>query len=350
MNRKYLLPLLLLIQIIGLKLLTFFSEFIEKNYSNGIYPIISKFSRTCLGWIPFSFGDILYGILIVWTFSWFYKNRKDRWKNKIVSVLGFVSVVYFMFHVLWAFNYYRVPLFEKMKIKREYSEGQLLDFTKKLILKTNEIQFQITNDTTKKVTTVYTQNQIFDKSILAYEKLSKEYSFFTYGVPSQKESLFSYPLTYMGFGGYLNPFTNEAQVNDMIPMYNFPSTACHEMAHQMGYASESECNFISFLTATKDEDLYLKYSGYSYALRYCLFNWEVRNPKMFKKCLKTINPGILKNYQESEDFWTSHQTFIDTGFKIFYDNFLKLNQQKEGLESYSKFVDLMVNYYQNRNL
>ena len=154
----------------------------------------------------------------------------------------------------------------------------------------------------------------------------------------------------MGFGGYLNPFTNEAQVNDMIPMYNFPSTACHEMAHQMGYASESECNFISFLTATKDEDLYLKYSGYSYALRYCLFNWEVRNPKMFKKLLKTINPGILKNYQESEDFWTSHQTFIETGFKIFYDNFLKLNQQKEGLESYSKFVDLMVNYYQNRNL
>jgi hypothetical protein len=349
LKQKYILPLLLILQIIGLKLLTFFPEFIEKNYSNGIYPIISKFSRICLGWIPFSIGDVLYGILIVWTIYWFYKNRKENWKNKTLSVLSCVSVAYFVFHVLWAFNYYRVPLFEKMNIKREYSDEQLLDFTKKLIVKTNEIQFQITNDTAKKVTTLYTQNQIFDKSIVAYDKLSKQYSFFKYNVPSQKKSLFSYPLTYMGFGGYLNPFTNESQVNYMIPMYNFPSTACHEMAHQMGYASESECNFISFLTSTKEDDLYFKYSGYSYALRYCLFNWEVRNPKTFEKLIKSINPGVLKNYQESQDFWESHQTFIDTGFKIFYDNFLKLNQQKDGLESYSKFVDLMVNYYKTNN-
>jgi capsule polysaccharide export protein KpsC/LpsZ len=41
---------------------------------------------------------------------------------------------------------------------------------------------------------------------------------------SVKKSLLSLPLTYMGFAGYLNPFTNEAQVNDKIPMYNFPTT------------------------------------------------------------------------------------------------------------------------------
>lgn len=350
MNKKYILPLFLLIQIIGLKLLTFFPEFIEKNYSNGIYPLISKFSRTCLGWIPFSIGDILYGILILWIVFWLYKNRKVNWKIKSLSVLGFISVAYFVFHVLWAFNYYRVPLFEKMTIQKEYSDAQLLDFTKKLIAKTNEIQFQITKDTAKKVVSIYTQNQIFTHSITAYDELSQQYSFFTYGVPSQKKSLFSYPLTYMGFGGYLNPFTNEAQVNAMIPMYNFPSIACHEMAHQMGYASESECNFISFLASTSNEDLYFNYSGYSFALRYCLSNWEIRNPNVLKKLLKTIHPGVLKNYHESQIFWESHQTFIETGFKIFYDNFLKLNQQKDGLDSYSKFVDLMVNYYGNRNL
>ena len=112
----------------------------------------------------------------------------------------------------------------------------------------------------------------------------------------------------------------------------------------------SQCNFISFLSSTNQEDLYFKYSGYSYALHYCLFNWEIRNPKIFEKLLKTINPGVLKNYQESQDFWESHQTFIETGFKIFYDNFLKLNQQKDGLEGYSKFVNLMVNYYEKREL
>jgi hypothetical protein len=29
-------------------------------------------------------------------------------------------------------------------------------------------------------------------------------------------------------------------------------------------------------------------------------------------------------------------------FKTFYDNFLKLNKQKDGLEGYNKFVGLMI--------
>ena len=350
MNKKYFLPVFLIFQIIFLKILSFFPELVESYYSNGLYPYISKFSRSILGWIPFSVGDILYGILIIYGIYWLFKNWKMNWKLKILSVLSVLSVVYFLFHFLWAFNYHRVPLFEKMTIKTEYSDAQLLSFTKKIIAKTNQIQFEITKDTAKKISNPFTQNQIFEKSLAGYENLSQEYSFFIYNKPSIKKSLFSYPLTYMGFGGYLNPFTNEAQVNSMIPKYGFPITACHEMAHQMGFASESECNFIGFLAVTKNNDLYFKYSGYSYALRYCLSNWEVRNPKILKQLLKTIHPGILKNYQESEDFWQSHQTFIETGFKIFYDNFLKLNQQKDGLESYSKFVDLMVNYYEDKEL
>jgi hypothetical protein len=70
----------------------------------------------------------------------------------------------------------------------------------------------------------------------------------------------------MGFSGYL--FT-EAQVNYIGPMYSFPMTTNHEMAHQMGFASETECNFIGFLASIK-MIIYIQYSGYSYALRYCL--------------------------------------------------------------------------------
>jgi hypothetical protein len=152
----------------------------------------------------------------------------------------------------------------------------------------------------------------------------------------------------MGFGGYLNPFTNEAQINELLPMYNFPSTTCHEMAHQIGFASESECNFIGFLAAIKNDDLYFQYSGYSNALHYSLYNLMAKNPDIAIKLLKTVNKGILKNYQESEDFNKQYDTFIDKGFSVFYDNFLKSNNQKDGILSYNKFVDLMVNYFKNK--
>jgi hypothetical protein len=182
-------------------------------------------------------------------------------------------------------------------------------------------------------------------SLNGYKNLSAEYPYFSYSKLSTKKSLFSLPLTYMGFGGYLNPFTNEAQVNYLGPMYSFPMTTNHEMAHQMGFASESECNFIGFLASIKNEDLYIQYSGYSMALRYCLGNWQARDEAIFKQLLKTVNTGILKNYKESEDFWKQYDTVIDKGFHAFYDQFLKINQQKDGLESYNKYVNLMVNYY-----
>ena len=123
-----------------------------------------------------------------------------------------------------------------------------------------------------------------------YSNLGKEYDFFKYEEPSIKKSLISLPLTYMGFGGYLNPFTNEAQVNDKLPMYNFPFTVCHEMAHQIGYASESEANFIGFLSTIKNKDLYFQYAGYSYALKYCLRNWRIQDEKIFEE-LEGHTPG-----------------------------------------------------------
>lgn len=352
MHRKYILPLFLLFQILFLKIIAFFPEFVEEFYSNGLFVIISKISRVTLGKIPFSVGDIIYGIVIIYVLKSIWNSRKS-WRfekrNTALKILSVLSVAYFLFHILWAMNYYRQPLFEKMKIERDYTDADLLIFTKKLIIKTNEIQTQITKNDNLKVVFPYSQRQVFEMNLNGYKTLSNQYICFEYTNPSVKKSLFSLPLTYMGFGGYLNPFTNEAQVNYLIPMYNFPTATCHEMAHQMGFASESECNFIGFLASVKNDDLYFKYSGYSFALRYCLGNWQIRNEKVFDELVKTVHPGILKNYKESEDFWRQYDTFIDKGLHFFYDNFLKLNQQKEGMESYSKLVNLMVGYYKEKD-
>ena len=351
-KRKYIIPFFLLFQIFFIKIIVFFPEFVERYYSNGLYTIISKLERITLGKIPFSVGDIIYGIVIIYILKSIWETRKTwetQWKNNLIKVLSVLSIAYFLFHFFWALNYYRQPLFEKMAIERDYTDADLLLFTKKLITKTNEIQTQITKNDSLKVVFPYSQEQVFKMNLNGYKTLSNQYSFFKYTNPSIKKSLFSLPLTYMGFGGYLNPFTNEAQVNYLGPMYSFPITTNHEMAHQMGFASESECNFIGFLASVKNENLYYQYSGYSFALRYCLGNWQIRDEKVFDQLLKTVHPGILKNYQESEDFWKQYDTFIDKGFRIFYDNFLKFNQQKDGMESYNKFVNLMVNYYKEKD-
>jgi len=352
-KRSYILPLFLIVQIVFLKVLVYFPEIVEQWYSNGLYIIISNCSRTLLGKISFSIGDILYGIVIAYILIQIWKNRKTwklRWKDNLLKVTSFISVVYFLFHVLWAFNYYRVPLFEKMTIQRDYTDADLIAFTEKLIVKTNAIQLEINKNKNLKVINPYTQDTIFKMSQNGYDNLAKEYPFYNYEIPSKKKSLLSLPLTYMGFAGYLNPFTNEAQVNDKLPMVSFPNVVCHEMAHQIGYASESECNFIGFLAGIKNKDLYFQYSAYSNALRYCMTNIGMKNEAKFKVLKSKINPGILANFKESDLFWKQFDTFIDKGFHTFYDQFLKMNQQKDGIESYSKFVNLLINYYCEKSL
>jgi hypothetical protein len=349
LKRKYILPLFLLFQIIFLKVLAFFPEFVEKWYSNSLYVFISKINRTLFGKIPFSVGDLLYTIAIIYAIYWLIKNRKKGWKNITLSILSCISVVYFAFHFLWAFNYYRVQLSEKMQLSSEYTDDDLLHFTEKLIVKTNEIQFAITNNKNQKVTNPYSQSQIFEMTQNGYDNLAKQHSYFSYATPSQKKSLLSLPLTYMGFGGYLNPFTNEAQVNDKLPMYSFSNVVCHEMAHQIGFGSESECNFIGFLAGVSNDDLYFQYSAYSNALRYCLGNIATKDEALFEQLKQRIHPGIIENYRESETFWQQYDTFIDKAFHAFYDQYLKSNQQEDGIESYSKFVDLLINYYRNKS-
>lgn len=353
MKRKYILPLFLLFQIIILKILVFFPEMVERYYSNGLYVFTSRLERTILGWIPFSFGDIMYGFLIVYLLFSIWKIRKTwrkQWKGNLLKVLSGFSIFYFIFHLLWALNYYRIPLFEKMNIQREYSNEDLYVFTEKLIAKTNEVQFAITHNKNQKVSNPYSHDSIFKMTQNGYDILAKQYPFFRYEIPSRKKSLFSLPLTYMGFGGYLNPFTNESQVNYKLPMYSFPNVICHEMAHQIGFASESECNFIGFMACIKNDDLYFQYAAYTVALRYCLENVIMKDEEKFKAFRPTINPGIIENFKETELFWEQYDTFIDKGFHAFYDQFLKANQQKDGLESYSKFVDLLINYYKGKEL
>ncbi len=353
MNKKYILPLLLVLQIVIVNLLSFFPGFVENYYSNGIYPYIAKASRTVFGFFGFSVGDIIYGIVIILLLRWLWKKRKTwkrQWKDNLLQFAGFFNVFYFLFYFLWAVNYHRVPLDKKMAIGKKYELPELIAFTKRIIIKANLAHVSITGNNTVKVTSPYTTDSVYKKSVNGYDKLGKLFPDFAYNTESIKSSLISVPLSYMGFGGYLNPFTNEAQVNSKLPMYNLPTTSCHEMAHQIGYASESEANFIGYMASVHNPDPYFQYSGYTFALKYCLRNINKLNKKEAEKLMPLINKGIRKNFKESEAFNDKYESFIETFFEFFYDNYLKLNHQEDGMETYSKFVGLLVNYYKDKEL
>lgn len=352
-NKKTILALSLIPQYLLVKILSNFPEFIELYYSNGFYQFISKIFRYTLGWLPFSFGDFVYIITIVYVTRWFYRHRKRIRKDTkqwFIDVASAFAILYFAFHLFWGLNYYRFPLNKNLNLNAEYSTEELIAVTENLIKKSNQLHLELVEYDTLKVTIPYSKDEILKRVSTGYKNLKTIFPHLEYEPKSIKKSIFSYPLTYMGFSGYLNPLTNEAHVDDLIPLYKFPTTSAHEIAHQLGYAAENEANFIGFMATINHDDIYFKYTGYTFGLRFCLNEIYRRDEQLFDTMVETVNKGILKNYEEVRLFWDAHENPMEPLFKTFYSSFLKANQQSKGMESYSYVVALLVNYFQEHNL
>ncbi len=352
-KKKNVLALSLIPQYLLVKWLSHYPEFIERFYSHGFYVFVSKLSRYMMGWLPISFGDLVYTISIIYVCRWIYKNWKHfrkNFKQRILDILSVLAIVYLGFHLLWGLNYYRLPLHKNLNLASDYTTSQLALVTEKFIYKSNALHLEITQNDTLKVDLPYSKSDVLKMTPTGYQNLKQVFPHLEYHPKSVKKSLYSYPLTYMGFSGYLNPFTNESQVNSLIPVYKFPTTTAHEMAHQLGYAAENEANFIGCMAAINHNDVHFRYTGYTFGLRFCLNEIYRRDPCLYEDLVADVNLGILKNYIEVREFWEAHENPTEPLFKLFYSNFLKANNQNKGLESYSYVVALLVNYFENKNL
>ena len=348
MKKKTIIALSIIPQYLIVKLLSNYPDFIETYYSNGLYQFTSKAMRYVFGWLPFSVGDILYTIAGIYIIRWFIINRNRITKDTkawLIDVFAAASLVYFAFYLFWGMNYFRLPLHKTLGLDNKYTTEELVTVTKKLIHKSNEAHRSISENDSLKIVMPYRKKELLNKTANGYDALAKIYPHLEYAPSSIKLSIYSLPLTYMGFSGYLNPFTNEAQIDGLIPLYKYPTTACHEKAHQIGYAAENESNFIGGLAAINNEDIYFKYSGYIFALRHCLNELFRRDEGCYEELVETVNKGILKNYQESYDFWMSYQNPLEPLFKSIFNSLLKANNQEKGIESYNYAVALFVNYF-----
>jgi cell division protein FtsB len=334
-------------QIIIVKSLGSYPELVENYYSKGLYPFISQSFRIAFGWFPWSIGDLIYAILIILAIRYIVVKRnqiRENLKLFFRDIVLILSVAYFTFHLMWGFNYYRVPLSQTLDLKDTYTTNELIMFTEKLIERTNKLQYEVTSDTSLIVNIPYNQKEIFQKTLEGYSELEISYPFFSYKNRSLKKSIFSTALTYMGYGGYLNPFTNEAQVNSKIPNFRFPVVTGHEIGHQVGYSAENEVNFIGYLVTANNKDLYFKYSAAAYALSYSLSEIKSRDETKFRELYARLNRGVQKNYEELNKFWLAYENPFEPLFKSVFNTFLKANNQEEGIKSYSLIVTLLVTY------
>ena len=277
----------------------------ENLYSTGVYPAIAIFFRFLLGWIPFSIGDILYGAAAFWILWKLFVDARMIFKGQFTRAIFLkksfhtfevLLIIYIIFNVLWGINYNRQGIATQLDLSmNRYTTEELKTLNTVLIKKVNASKAAVLRSGN---TTVLKSNTIFDQSKLAYIEASKKYSFLNYKAVSVKVSLWGWLGNYMGFNGYYNPFTGEAQVNTTVPKFSQPFTTCHEMAHQLGYAKENEANFVGYLSASSSKDSAFLYSTYLDLFLYADKNLFAVDSVAGKACFNELLPAVKKDIMD----------------------------------------------------
>lgn len=343
---------LLLLVVLGLlQLASYFSLFIDKTYVAWLYYFLNRILTFSLGKIPFSVGDILYGIAlfyIVYKLILLFRTKENRWRNLITFLLKGCTVFLLGFNLSWGLNNYRTPLHQQLQFPLEYNTADLEVLTQLLINRINALHTSLVYNPEKKVVINDNISDFYESARIGYAYIKHDFRLPVEHLQHPHYSLYSYPLTKMGFSGYFNPFTHEAQVNHYIPNISLPITTAHEMAHQLGIAKESEANFIAFMVMRHQPNQDYQYAAYLYAVKYCLKAWRGTDEKKFLFYQEQLHQGIIDTITETELFWLKNKNASSALFKVVYGNFLKINNQKDGMKSYNRFIDLLINYQKKK--
>ena len=321
-------------------------SFTEEYYSELFYPWVFQIHQFLFNKFPFSLGDILYITFAILIINRVLK-KSHYWYLKPWSFfndLGAVLILFlWIFHLSWGLNYHRLALSDQLGISTDYNLEELTAGINELIVNVNQLQTELVKVDSLPVIPNNSKS-FFLKSPPIYHPTNPSLNF---ELSDVKRSLFSVPLSYMGYAGYLNPFTLESQINSKIPTLSLVTTILHETAHQMGYASEKEANFIAYQSAIKNDDPYIRYAGYSFALRYFFSELNAIDRNKANDLVEKINSGVLKNFKETSDFWKKYENPFEIIFKKTYDTYLKANDERSGLKSYNEMVGLVINYHKN---
>lgn len=320
---------------------------IERYYSNGFYLVICHVFHPVFNIFPFSVGDVFYTVLIILIVYYLIRLVRLLFKKQLrpagILAMGIVITVQSLllaFYLFWGLNYFRPSAAVRLKLTDTgYSTPQLAAMAEVLVDSANATRARLQkSDTTQDNATIY---QTATGAIKTLSVTSA--AFYTYH-PKIKSSLFSWLLNYMGTSGYYNPFTSESQLNSGMPYFVKPFVACHEMSHQMGYGAEDEANFVGFLAGVNSNDRLLRYSAYHEAVGEFMLDLMLRDSVLHKQVKACISPQVHHDFVVERQYWRQYQSQIETVSSLFYDNFLKANNQPQGLMTYNRMIRLVISW------
>ena len=352
---KFIFPILWGLLFVVSLLAPYYPNLIATSYNQGLFKYWTNGLRWLLGVIPIAIGELVYFILIIVLIinilRYFISIKSfNHFKQNIgIKLLKFIWLgirLFVVFQLIWGLNYMQPDPTNAFNItvqtpkNAQIALDQMNALTYELIQDLNETKQEITS--TKPKTPNFDQivthvHQDYKRVSVAYPRLKMEQQ-------SVKKAIFPILGDYIGYLAFYQPITGEAIVRADLPPLTQPYTIAHEMAHQLGYASETEANFIAFVVASESKDPVLKYSMLLQMFTYAqdaqlLLLAGTKGFDAWKMQIATnkalLSPAVLKDRAEIKAFFAARADKQIQASNQLYDQFLKWNQQAAGLDSYA---------------
>jgi hypothetical protein len=352
---KFILPILWGFLFVICLLAPNYPNLVANYFNQGLFKYWTIGMRWLFGRIPFALGELIYYtffiILIINIIRYFisiksFNQIKRNIGIKFLKVIWLGIRLFVVFQLIWGLNYLQPDPTNAFNIEVQSPKNAQIALDQMNALTYDLIQEL--NQTKQEIASLKGVEPNFALTVAkvqhAYGSISKAYPKLQLQNQSVKKALFPTLGDYIGFLAFYQPITAEAIVRSDLPILTQPYTIAHEMAHQLGYASETEANFIAFVVASESKDPVLKYSMllqmFTYAQDAQLLllagtkgfdAWKIQIAK--NKAM--LSPEVLKDRAAIKAFFAARADKQIQASNQLYDQFLKWNQQAAGLDSYA---------------
>ena len=327
-----------------------------------LFPLSVNLYGRLMSVFPFSVGEGMIVLAVLFTAAAIVMGfmrilvRKGRVKMLIsaffrVYAWGFLAV--FMIMTWNCFILYHASEFDEtymaQKAQRTYTDRELIQVRNHIVEELNALTEQMERD--EEGFLVY-QGDMKQEAVRAMQGLGEEYELLSGYYPQAKGITASDFLSQQYMMGYYFPFSMEANYNTSMYIANVPATLCHELAHLKGFIYEDDANFIGFLACINSEDPFYRYSGYLSVLNYVEKEYKKSSGKQ-----EFGSVSLAKSVRADDIFLTSEAwerveenavvetAVVKAASNQFTETTLVINGVSDGMKSYSRVVQLLLEYY-----
>lgn len=316
-------------------------DWIEKYYSNALYPVVATLFSGVSGLFPFSLWDIFWSLFVV--LALFILGKVLFGKMKfflfLLRTLQLAALLYSFFYLSWGFNYFRQPIEKRLNWTRHIEKKDMFPTV---------LDTLISNANNSRVEISAADYPAIDSLVeVSYRENAPHFGYsYPNGSRRAKTMLYTWFFAKSGVSGYFGPFFNEVHLNGELLPTEYPFVLAHEKAHQFGISGEAEANFMAWYICNSSSDNRLRYSASIQLLQY--FFGDPFHQEAVREYLKRFDKKAMADIRAQRDHWKKlRNATLDKAQTTANNAYLKSNKIHEGVMNYNSVVRLTIEWYLN---